>query len=64
MLTTRQAFSHGRQPRQQSSPIHEPASTTTKQRDRHLAARPQEDSGNNLPISMIRNIRGIAKQPI
>ena len=48
MLTTRQAFSLGRQP-QQSSPIHEPASTTTKQHDRHLAARPQEDRGNNLP---------------
>ena len=63
MLTTRQAFSRGRQPRQQSSPIHEPASTTTKQLDRHLAARPQEDRGNNLPASMIRNIRGTVTAP-
>jgi hypothetical protein len=44
MLTTRQAFSRSRQAQQQSSPIHEPASTTTWQRDRHLAARPQEDT--------------------
>ena len=63
MLTTRQAFSRSLaaaavKPDSRASQ-HDP-----KQRDRHLAARPQEDRGNNLPASMIRNMRGIATQPI
>ena len=46
----------GRQPQQQSSPVHKLARTTTRQRDRHLAARPSDDRGNSLPGHTAPNI--------